>query len=153
MSKWIDPDYRGEEKENIPPVTSDSEDEFVPPMKKMKTGTSGQVSTLSTFGEEDLLFFVSRVSIDMQELVKKTLHSEEGKVMGVLLKLIDNRLGACNRRMCAMNKAKDLEIDSLKGKILEYEEKLDKLNGMTGFTYAWCKKASDAGIFQLPKRY
>lgn len=151
MSKWIDPDYRGEE------VSSD--DEFVPNLlqsgqeepcpKKQKSS----VSTSLNFTEEDLLFYVQRVSVDMKDLMKATLQTEEGKVIGVLVKLLDCRMGALNRRLCGMTKALKEEIECLKSENKELHTQLDKSNGMMKFCYAWCKKASDAGVFVLPRGY
>lgn len=144
-SQWRDKDYQGEEK--------DSDDEFVPPVEPPLKKVKSLESTFLTFTEEDLLFYVQRVSVDMKDLVKKTLQSEEGKVMGVLIKLLDSRMAALSRRLCGMHKGLKEENEVLKSEMKELQTQMDKAQGMMKFCYAWCKKASDAGVFVLPRGY
>ena len=145
MSQWIDPDYRGEEDNG----QEESEDEYAPSdspqRKKMKTGES----KFSSFTEEDLHSFAARVSVEQRKAVEQCLSSEEGKVIGILTKMQDDRSNAIHRRFNGLNK----QVWSKFELIDEALKRLDKLEGMSKFTYAWCKSAQEANVFKLKQKY
>lgn len=35
----------------------------------------------------------------------------------------------------------------------QFNATLERLNGMSKFTYAWCKSAQEAGIYKMKQRY
>ena len=144
MSQWIDPDYRGEEDNG-----QESEEEFAPPdsppQKKLKSGES----KFSNFAEEDLLSFAARGSVEQRKAVEQCLSSEEGKVIGILTKMQDDRSNAIHRRFNGLNK----QVWSKFELIDEALKRLDKLEGMSKFTYAWCKSAQEANVFKLKQKY
>jgi len=149
MSQWIDPDYRGEEENgNVAPDYS-SEDEFnQPPLKKQKSG----VLTYSSFTEEDLHSFVARISMEQRKAVQETLTSEEGKVIGILAKMQDDRSNAIHRRLHTLNKLIWNKLELIDKKMEDMEKTVAKLDGMGKFTYAWCKSATEANVFKLKQR-
>ena len=158
MSKdYICQEYMGEEKEEkeenlMDERTSDkdeSEDESnQPPLKKLKSG----VLTYSSFTEEDLHSFVARVSLEQRKAVQQCLSSEEGKVIGILTKMQDDRSNAIHRRFNGLNKQIWNKFELMEEKLTELDKLISKLDGMGKFTYAWCKSAGEAGIFKLKQR-
>ena len=154
MTSYQDPDYRGQELEEesllLTECGQDGEEDSRP-LKKKKSNV--KESILSTFGEEDLVYFVSRVSTDVKELVKKTLETEEGKVLGVLIKMLDNRMAALSRRMCGMNKDVKEKVELLKQSYTDDKVGIDKCIGMMNWCYAYCKQCEKAGIYVMPKRF
>lgn len=159
MSQWQDPDYRGVEEEDIialtPTTLQDSDDEFAPPpiadSKKRKTTSPDRSCT--KFTKEDVDYFVTRLSIDMQSSARKMLMSSQGQIMGILLKMLDDRLAAVNRRMCGLNKGLKEQIEVLKGELAESKIQTEKAQGMMNWCYAYCKQVEKAGIYVMPKKY
>ena len=145
----------GEEKENIDPKDcSDSEDDFhgcdgtQKPSKKKKSSAL----KCSTFTGEDLHYFAARVSMEQRKAVEECLSSEEGKVIGILTKMQDDRSNAIHRRFNGLNNQIWNKFSLMEQKLDDMDKTLSKLEGMSKFTYAWCKSASEAGIFKLKQR-
>ena len=61
----------------------------------------------------------------------------------------DDRSNAIHRRFNGLNK----QIWNKFELIDEALKRLDKLEGMGKFTYAWCKSAQEANVFKLKQKY
>jgi len=45
------------------------------------------------------------------------------------------------------------ELSSFNEKLDDVNKDLEKVQGMSKFTYAWCKSAQEAGVFKMKQRY
>jgi hypothetical protein len=131
----------------------DSEDEFAPPLetppKKMKS--SG--SMFSTFTEEDLSYFVQRVSMENQDKMRSFLRAENGQMSAIIYKMLESRLTAQNAKLNKMLKSIDNRFSELEKLSADVDAKISKLEGMGKFTYAWCKSAQEAGVYKMKQKY
>jgi len=172
---YICQEYRGVEtdEEEEPQITMqerhqaflealDSDDEFAPPPsprpRKKKRGSespleSYPVSKFATFSDQDLSYFVTRVSMENQERMKNFLREENGQMSGIIYKMLENRLNAMHAKINKGLKELKVEIAALDERISDLNKDVDKVNGMSKFTYAWCKSAQEAGVFKMKQRY
>lgn len=150
---YICQEYRGVESQ-----TSDgSDDDFhgcdgqetqPPPSKKMKSS----VLTCSNFTEEDLTYFAQRVSTDMKEDVIQMLKTKDGHVVGVLCKMLEQKHQAMYRKMMSLHSDNKGKFNEIADVCNEMKAKIEKLEGMGKFTYAWCKSAQEAGVYKMKQR-
>lgn len=57
------------------------------------------------------------------------------------------------RKMMILNKTVWNKFELLDALCKEVDAKVAKLEGMSKFTYAWCKSAQEANVFKLKQKY
>jgi len=72
---------------------------------------------------------------------------------GIIYKMIESRLMAQNGKLNKLNKEIEKKINELSEVCKELDHKLEKVQGMSKFTYAWCKSAQEANVFKLKQKY
>lgn len=133
-----------------------SDDEFARPMKKKKMtsslGESGE-SKFSNFTDEDLSYFVTRVSVENQDQMRNFLRQENGQMSGIIYKMIENRCMSLNAKVNKLHHKIEKKFEEMDKQFDQFNATLERLNGMSKFTYAWCKSAQEAGIYKMKQRY
>ena len=152
----------GIEEESDKEREEDSEDEFaLPPSSrplKKKRGIESSLDTIPvskfvTFSDQDLSYFVTRVSVENQETMKNFLRQENGQMSGIIYKMLESRLNAMHAKINKGLKELKEEIKILDERINDFGKDIEKIQGMSKFTYAWCKSAQEAGVFKMKQRY
>lgn len=110
-------------------------------------------STFSNFTDEDLSYYVTRVPIETQEKMRNMLRSENGQLSGIIYKMIESRLNAVNAKINKLMKELRSKDDEIMTLVCNMDKQIEKIEGMSKFTYAWCKSAQEAGIFKMKQRY
>lgn len=148
---YICQEYAGEEsgQESEEEVEEITEYPIVSKSKKRKSLEKPMESRPLSFTEEDLSYFVTRVSVENQERMKGFLRAENGQMSGIIYKMIESRLMAQNGKLNKLIK----RIDGIDKALKDLDNKIDKTTGMSKFSYAWCKSAQEAGIFKLKQKY